>query len=207
MNQERTYGNFTNLENPEYFYKGSMYMMDLDGSLHTKWTNITISNGFAWTSNNKTMYYVDSIPRKVYKFDYNVDTGEIDYQGVAIDFVNKNEDFHFLGYPDGVAMDKDGMIWIACYDAAKVVRFNPDTGAILRIIDFKGLARRTTSCCFGGPNHEVLYVTSGGAQTEKKESKINMLDLSLELPDLEYKVIPKYDVADPFTFKIDTDAD
>ena len=35
-----------------------------------------------------------------------------------------------LGLPDGMTIDREDKIWVACYDAAKVVRFDPKTGAL-----------------------------------------------------------------------------
>ncbi len=45
---------------------------------------------------------------------------------MAIDF----EDYPLkeLGYPDGMAIDTDDNIWIACYSGSKVVCFDPKTG-------------------------------------------------------------------------------
>jgi gluconolactonase len=36
---------------------------------------VSISNGLAWTADNKHMYYIDSLPGRVYGFDYDVETG------------------------------------------------------------------------------------------------------------------------------------
>lgn len=57
--------------------QGSLYCLGLDGSLKHHVGKISISNGLAWSADNKTMYYIDSIPRKVYAFDYDIDTGNI----------------------------------------------------------------------------------------------------------------------------------
>ena len=62
--------------NPER-EKGSLFRLDIDGSLHACVEKISISNGLAWTADHKTMYYIDSIPRKVFGFDYNHETGAI----------------------------------------------------------------------------------------------------------------------------------
>lgn len=35
-----------------------------------------------------------------------------------------------LGYPDGMCIDTEDKIWVACYGAAKIVRFDPTTGEI-----------------------------------------------------------------------------
>lgn len=56
---------------------GSLYRLDLDGSLHAMVRNIGISNGLAWSSDEKFMFYIDSIPRKVYRYDFDTSTGNI----------------------------------------------------------------------------------------------------------------------------------
>ena len=56
---------------------GSLYCVDLDGSIRKQKEGISLSNGLAWSSDNKTMYFIDSIPRKVYAFDYDINTGNI----------------------------------------------------------------------------------------------------------------------------------
>lgn len=33
-----------------------------------------------------------------------------------------------LGYPDGMCIDQEDKIWVACYNGGKVVRFDPLTG-------------------------------------------------------------------------------
>ena len=57
--------------------KGSLYCLGLDGSLTNHISRLSISNGLAWNADNKTMFFIDSIPRKVYAFDYDIETGKI----------------------------------------------------------------------------------------------------------------------------------
>lgn len=56
---------------------GSLYCLDLDGSLRTVVKDVGISNGLAWTEDAKTMYYIDSTPQKVYRYDFDIATGNI----------------------------------------------------------------------------------------------------------------------------------
>ena len=55
--------------------QGSLYCIDTDGTIKKHLDKVSISNGLAWSADNKTMYYIDSIPRCVYAFDYDIDTG------------------------------------------------------------------------------------------------------------------------------------
>ena len=47
------------------------------------------------------MYYIDSIPRKVYTFDYNEQEGTLTNQRVCIDFAKDDS----VGLPDGMCVD------------------------------------------------------------------------------------------------------
>ena len=69
-------GNETVPANPE-LEMGSLFSMEKDGTLRSHVDKVSISNGLAWTADQKTMYYIDSVPRKVWAFDYNVSTGNI----------------------------------------------------------------------------------------------------------------------------------
>jgi sugar lactone lactonase YvrE len=61
------------------------------------------------------------------------------------------------GYPDGMAMDAEGFLWNARWDGGGVARFAPD-GRLDRFVTLP--VSRPTSCAFGGPTLETLYVTS-----------------------------------------------
>lgn len=49
-------------------------------------------------------------------------------QRTAIDF--KDGTFDSLGNPDGMCIDQEGKIWVACYGAGKIVRFDTETGLL-----------------------------------------------------------------------------
>lgn len=57
--------------------QGSLYCLDTDGTIKKHLDKISISNGLAWSADDKTMYYIDSIPRCVYSFDYDIENGSI----------------------------------------------------------------------------------------------------------------------------------
>lgn len=64
---------------------GSLFCLDVDGKLEKHLSKIDISNGLAWSGDHKTMYYIDSLPRKVYAFDYDIDTG-IPSKCISVEF-------------------------------------------------------------------------------------------------------------------------
>ena len=52
------------------------------------------------------MYYIDSIVRKVYSFDYNITEGTIANQKPFVDYAQDDK----LGLPDGMCTDVDGKV-------------------------------------------------------------------------------------------------
>ncbi len=61
------------------------------------------------------------------------------------------------GGPDGLAVDAEGGIWVALYQAGAVQRYLPNGRPDARI-DVP--ARAVTSLCFGGADLRDLYVVS-----------------------------------------------
>lgn len=147
--------------------QGTLYSLEVDGSIRAHKEKISISNGLAWSDDCKTMYYIDSIPRKVWAYDFDIKAGTISNERTVVDFGDAST-LSVYGYPDGMTIDTEGKLWVACYIVGKVIRFDPDTGKALSTIDFP--AKRTTSCCFGGKTFDELYVTCGrfGMTDEEK---------------------------------------
>ena len=61
------------------------------------------------------------------------------------------------GDPDGSTIDADGYLWSTRWGAGQVVRFAPD-GSVDRVLTLP--APQPTCPAFGGPDLDVLYVTS-----------------------------------------------
>jgi sugar lactone lactonase YvrE len=59
--------------------------------------------------------------------------------------------------PDGLTVDAEGAVWVACWGGSAIRRFAPD-GSLERIVSLP--TRQITSCAFGGPGFDVMYVTS-----------------------------------------------
>lgn len=64
--------------------------------------DVHLSNGMAWNEDQTCMFFNDSLPRKVYSFDYSPENGEISNQRVFKDYFH---DVERLGLPDGMTID------------------------------------------------------------------------------------------------------
>ncbi len=60
--------------------------LSIVGQLTKHVPDITVSNGIDWSPDNKTMYYIDSVPKKVYAFDYHELEGTVSNQRVFVDY-------------------------------------------------------------------------------------------------------------------------
>jgi sugar lactone lactonase YvrE len=130
----------------------SLYCIEKDGTVNKKIPDVTISNGLAWTADDRTFYYIDTPTRKVQAYHFDNESGEISFDRTAIEIP---ED---MGSPDGMAIDEEGMLWIAHYGGFGVYRWNPHSGELLQKIDVP--VPNVTSCAFVGKNLEQLIITT-----------------------------------------------
>ncbi|MFT6150162.1 MAG: sugar lactone lactonase YvrE [Saprospiraceae bacterium] len=125
--------------------------------------SVTISNGIIWSLDEKTMYYIDTKRGNVRAYDYDKSTGDISNERVVITVSDT------LGYPDGMTIDNEGMLWIALWNGDCVSRWNPNTGELLQTIPVP--AHNISSCAFGGENLDILYITSAKVDMTEEELK------------------------------------
>ena len=136
-------------------HAGTLYRLNCDGSLHVMLRGITNSNGIAWSLDQSTMYYIDTPTLTVQAFDYDNATGNIANPRVIISI------FEGHGVPDGMTIDVEGKLWVALWGGGRVQRYDPGTGALLMAVEVP--APFTSSCAFGGPGLETLYITTARA--------------------------------------------
>jgi sugar lactone lactonase YvrE len=131
---------------------GALYFLERD-RVRRVLEDVTISNGLGWSPDNNTMYYIDTPTRKVSALDYDAETGEVKNRRTVVDFNPVQP-----GSPDGMAVDTEGMIWVAHWGGYRVTRWNPATGRLLDTVILP--VALVTSCCFGGRNLDELYITT-----------------------------------------------
>lgn len=130
---------------------GSLYRVDLDGSIEQVLDGVTISNGLGWSLDGTTMYITDTGPGRIDAYDFDPNTGAIaNRRDLLVDLARP-------GAPDGLTVDQEGCIWSALWGGGAVLRLDPG-GRIIGEIDMP--VTQPTSCCFGGPDLATLFVTS-----------------------------------------------
>jgi sugar lactone lactonase YvrE len=152
-------------------HAGAVYVVDKNLVITQKINDVTISNGMAWSPDNNKFYYIDTPAFEVAAYDYEIGTGNIINREVVIKISRED------GYPDGMTIDNEGMLWIAHWDGWQVTRWNPATGEKLMCIKLP--VGRVTSCCFGGDQLQDLYITSAQIGLSADELELQPLAGSL----------------------------
>tara|TARA_B110001454_G_scaffold170564_2_gene161119 strand:+ start:3970 stop:4836 length:867 start_codon:yes stop_codon:yes gene_type:complete len=130
---------------------GGLFRIDPDLSVHKMSEGYGISNGIAWSPDEKTMYHCDSSPTNVYAYDFDVESGTIANRRI---FVRFDEG---MGRPDGCAMDVEGFLWVAAPGTGCIRRFAPG-GELDSVLETP--SRYPSSIAFGGPDLKTLYITT-----------------------------------------------
>jgi sugar lactone lactonase YvrE len=131
---------------------GALYRLDPDLSLHKLDDRIIVSNGPCWSPDGSIFYFADSWSGEIWAYDYDLDTGSVSNRRTFTTI-----DTSTGGAADGSTVDAEGCLWNAQVYDGKLIRYAPD-GGIDRVIDMP--VRKITSAMFGGPDLDVLYVTS-----------------------------------------------
>jgi len=133
-----------------------LYRVDPDLQVHLLAGGIGISNGPCFSPDGSTLYWNDSWARRTYAYDYDTSTGEASQQRVVAAFGES------AGVPDGATVDEEGFVWLASFNGGDVRRYAPD-GTLDRQLPMPfGMP---TSVAFGGPDLDILFVTSMGGAT------------------------------------------
>jgi sugar lactone lactonase YvrE len=131
--------------------QGALYRVDPSGAVERRESGLGIANGIGWSPDGRRMYHIDSLARRVAVYDYDVDSGTATDRRDLVVVPDEQ------GYPDGMAVDDSGCLWVAFYDGWAVRRYRPD-GAVDRRLDLP--VQKVTSCAFGGADLSDLYVTT-----------------------------------------------
>ncbi|MEQ8699166.1 MAG: SMP-30/gluconolactonase/LRE family protein [Bauldia litoralis] len=130
---------------------GKLFRLDPDLSLHTLDTDIICSNGPCWSPDGKTFYFADTSRNVIYAYDYDTETGDVRSRRIFTTFDK------LRGYPDGATVDAEGYVWSVEVYSGRLIRFDPE-GVVDRIVGLP--VQSTTSMIFGGPDLDIVYVTS-----------------------------------------------
>jgi sugar lactone lactonase YvrE len=120
-----------------------------DGTLTVIDSDLTVSNGLAWSPDGATMYSVDSGPGVVWVRDYDARDGQVGQRRELLSLDGE--------VPDGLCVDVDGNLWIAVWGAGQV-RCYSTSGERLATVHVP--APHTSSVAFVGTDLDTLLITT-----------------------------------------------
>jgi sugar lactone lactonase YvrE len=130
---------------------GTLYRLDPDGMSTAMVSGTTISNGLGWSLDGRTLWFADSGDATVDAFDFDLQTAGISGRRTVVEFDPRD------GVPDGLVVDAHDHIWVAIWNGGEVRRYSPDGDLVARV---RLPVSRPTSCCFGGPELDVLFIST-----------------------------------------------
>ena len=130
---------------------GSLYRLDLDGTVTTVLEGLTVSNGLGWSPDGRTAYLADSGPGLVHAFAYDPGSGAFSDQRVLLDFARQD------GVADGLTVDDEGCLWTALWGGGQVRRWSPE-GDLLAVVDVP--IPQVSCCAFAGPGLDLLVIST-----------------------------------------------
>lgn len=128
----------------------ALYSLTGSGEIAMLLDGIGCSNSLCWSPDGRTMYFSDMPTCRIDAFDYDGRTGAVANRRTFAALTTP-------GAPDGSIVDSEGHVWNAQWGGAKLVRYRPD-GSVEREVP---MPVSNPSCLvFGGPDLDILYVTS-----------------------------------------------
>jgi L-arabinonolactonase len=131
---------------------GALYRLDPDLSLSKLDDQIIVSNGPCWSPNGRIFYFADSGSGEIWAYDYDLVNGAVSNKRTFTKIDRSRG-----GAADGSTVDAEGCVWNAQVYDGKIIRYTPD-GRVERTIEMP--VKNVTSVMFGGPDLDILYVTS-----------------------------------------------
>ena len=131
---------------------GSLYRLDPGLELRRLQGGVVCANGLGWSPDNLTLYFCESFRYAIFVYDFDPDAGVPSARRMFA-----TVDHGSGGFPDGLTVDAEGGVWSAQNGVGRVVRYAPD-GKVTHEIEVP--VPQPTSCMFGGPDLDVLYITT-----------------------------------------------
>jgi sugar lactone lactonase YvrE len=128
---------------------GSIYRISPAGTVECIDTGFTIPNGFAVDAASRCIFIADSPTSTVFRYDLRNSPTTPRIAWLKIDPA--------IGFPDGMAVDAEGFLWVALYGGGRVQRYAPDATLHSEIML---PTRNVTACAFGGPEGRDLYIST-----------------------------------------------
>lgn len=152
----------------------TLYRFDHHGAVPVL-TERSLPNGIGWSPDGRTMYFADSQQRTILTLDYDLDTGQTANPRPWVKTPESG------GFPDGLAVDASGDVWVALYHEGTIHRYDP-SGTLAGVIELP--VDRVTNVCFGGTDLRDLYITTSAQRRNADEAPQALAGSLLVIPQI-----------------------
>jgi D-xylonolactonase len=150
---------------------GNLFRVDPDGTVTKLYEGIQVTNGMGFSPDRKQLFHADSTTQAVWVYDVQPDRTVKDRRIFAKLPV---------GWPDGLAVDAEGGVFVAVVNDGEVMRFKPNGTLDTRL---KVPAKMVTSLTFGGKDMQDLYIVTAD-NTDDKAKKGTIFKTRSDIPGL-----------------------
>lgn len=149
---------------------GECHRIELDGSVTEVYGEVSLTNGIGFSPDGRQIYHSDTANHHVICHD--IVDGELTNRRA----LRERSTF----FPDGLAVDEAGTIWVADY-GNRCVRGISSSGEEIGTVEVPAIA--VTSVCFGGPDRRDMYIVSAD-NTEDETRRGTIFRTRVEVPGL-----------------------
>lgn len=150
---------FGSMDDAEASATGALYRFDGETPPVRLEDGIIITNGPAQSPDGSILYHTDTLDRTIWAYRLD-DAGGIADKRL---FARIEEG---AGYPDGMAVDSEGCVWIALFAGWGIRRYAPD-GTLLGKVPFP--VANVTKLAFGGDDLRTVYATTAAKGLSEAE--------------------------------------
>lgn len=138
-------------------------------SILPKEESIHLPNGSAW-NDDEVCFVIDSKQNEIFQLEFdNTTTNPFTRKCIGKRSVYQlSEELRKAGgMMDGMAIDADGMLWVAVTGTGLLLRIDPLTGTELGRVQLP--CKKPTACCFAGSDLQELIVTTRNENADDLE--------------------------------------
>jgi D-xylonolactonase len=139
---------FGSMDDGEAEPTGVLYRFD-GGAVRHMDDGYIITNGPALSPDGRTLYHTDTLDKRIYAFDLAPD-GNLTGKRVFVEIVDG-------GYPDGMAVDAEGHLWVCTFGGGRIDRFD---AAGRKVGEVRFPCSNITKLSFGGDDLRTVFVTT-----------------------------------------------
>jgi sugar lactone lactonase YvrE len=148
---------FGSMHDAEEAPTGALYRFD-GARVQQMDDGYVITNGPALSPDGATLYHTDTLQKRIYAFDRAPD-GSLSNKRAFVEIADG-------GYPDGMAVDSTGHLWVATFGGWRIDRFD---AAGVKVGEVRFPCANVTKLAFGGEDLRTVYATTARKGLSEQE--------------------------------------